>query len=236
MVGILSDIGNIRKSNQDSVAFYEDTYKKIYVVADGMGGYNGGEIASKIAVDETIGFIKNVNESDNWEEVLINAIKHANNKIYDTAINSEELNGMGTTITTCFIDTKDNAAIIANVGDSSCFMLKDKKLIKITKDHSLVQQLLDNGSITEEEAMYHPNKNIITRALGTNRFVEVDIFKIDLSEAEKFVLCTDGLTNSISIDDMCDIILKNDNKVACEKLIELSKQKDGRDNISVIVI
>jgi protein phosphatase len=125
--------------------------------------------------------------------------------------------------------------VVANVGDSRCYEVHDGNIVKITKDHSLVQQLIDNGSITEEEALYHPNKNIITRALGTNIDVKVDIYKLSLSDVHKVIMCTDGLSNLVTSAEICDIVCKYDNENSCSELVRLSKQKGGNDNISVIV-
>lgn len=235
MVGILSDIGNVRKLNEDYADYYESEELKIYIIADGMGGHNAGEVASKIAVETTMEYIKKENDigEDEIGVCLESAVKYANGKIHERSKNSECLSGMGTTITACLI--KNNKMVVANVGDSSCFSITKNGIKKITKDHSLVQQLVDSGSITEEEAMTHPNKNIITRALGTGEFVDVDIFNIDLAGVYKCVLSTDGLTNGVTVQEIYDIVLKNDNNEACSKLVELSKAKGSRDNISVIV-
>jgi len=232
-IGILSDIGNTRDVNEDYVGFFSNEEISIYIVADGMGGHNAGDVASKIAVESCIEYIKNLEILSNLQEDFRKAICYANKIVYETSISSNNLNGMGTTITACLI--KDNNAIIANVGDSSCYIINDNSIKKVTKDHSLVQELVDDGSISEEEALKHPNKNIITRALGTKESVEVDIYKIDLDSKNKFLLCTDGLTNEISKEEIYDIIINNNNKDASKYLVELSKEKGGRDNISVIV-
>lgn len=235
MVGIVSDIGNVRKLNEDYADYYENEDIRFYVVADGMGGHNAGEVASKIAVEATVEYIKKKKDIKENEmgSLLEDAVKCANEKIYNKSKDSEKLSGMGTTITACLI--KNNNMVVANVGDSSCFSITKDGIKKITKDHSLVQQLVDTGTITEEEAMTHPNKNIITRALGTGEFVDVDIFNINLTESYKCVLSTDGLTNGVTTKEIYDIVIKNDNNVACMKLVELSKIKGSRDNISVIV-
>ncbi|MBV7271941.1 Stp1/IreP family PP2C-type Ser/Thr phosphatase [Clostridium thailandense] len=233
MVGILSDIGNVRKINEDSVGYYKNEGFGVYIVADGMGGHNAGEVASKIAVDTIIGYIKSLNDLEDMEGILIHSIKMANRKIFSLSKSNDGLVGMGTTITACLV--KNNKMIVANVGDSSCYVMKLNGITKVTKDHSLVQQLVDEGSITEEEAESHPNKNIITRALGTNEFVEIDTFDIELSDITKVILCTDGLTNGVNTSEMYDIIFNNNNEESCIKLVELSKLKGGRDNISVIV-
>ncbi|GAA0722786.1 Stp1/IreP family PP2C-type Ser/Thr phosphatase [Clostridium malenominatum] len=234
MVGILSDIGNYRNLNEDAVGYYKNNELGIYIVADGMGGHNAGEIASKIAVESVIEYIKNKACYDESNIILENAIKHANKLIYNRSKEDISLSGMGTTITACFVD-KDTM-MVGNVGDSRCYIIdKDNQIIKITKDHSLVQQLIDDGSITEEEAEFHPNKNIITRALGTNSYVSVDTFRVDLKDVKKVILCTDGLTNDITPRQICDIIIKNNCSEASRLLIDLSKKNGGRDNISVIV-
>jgi serine/threonine protein phosphatase PrpC len=234
MLGILSDVGNVRKVNEDSVGYFESSDIDIYAVADGMGGHNAGEVASELAIESVIEYIRKNHHDLDMQKVLSDGIRCANKKIYDVASQSDSLKGMGTTITICL--KKQNKMVVANVGDSSCYIIdSERRLSKVTKDHSLVQQLLDNGTITEKEARTHPNKNIITRALGTNESVEVDIFNVDLTDTIKCILCTDGLTNDVTYSEMYDIIMKNDNVSSCKLLVDLSKSKGGRDNISVIV-
>lgn len=167
------------------------------------------------------------------EKSLKEAIYESNRNIFKKSKEDIHLSGMGTTITACLV--KSSKMVVANVGDSSCYTIKNNALIKITKDHSLVQQLIDEGSITEEQALKHPNKNIITRALGTNNTVIVDTFMLNLTDIKKVMLCTDGLSNNVSVKEMYDIIKDNDNQNSCKKLIELSKAKGSRDNISVII-
>ncbi|ABK60926.1 MULTISPECIES: Stp1/IreP family PP2C-type Ser/Thr phosphatase [Clostridium] len=232
-VGLLSDIGNVREINEDSIGKYENDEFAVYIVADGMGGHNAGDVASKIAVESCIEYIKRNRYLDDMERLLKESIKYANNNIYIKAENSEMLYGMGTTITACIV--KQGKVVIANVGDSSCYIVTEENIEKITKDHSLVQELVDDGSITEEEAINHPNKNIITRALGTKKTVKIDTFSVDISYNEKFVLCTDGLSNEVSKEEMYSIISQNTNQEACRLLVDLCKNKSGRDNISVII-
>ena len=141
---------------------------------------------------------------------------------------------MGTTLVAALI-YEDNV-IVANVGDSSCFGIIDHDIIKITKDHSLVQELIDSGSITEEEGRNHPKKNVITRALGTNNVVKVDIFKIDINTYDKYLLCTDGLSNEVLKEEILrEISDINDYNTACDKLVLLAKNRGGRDNITVLL-
>ncbi|MDP4177435.1 MAG: Stp1/IreP family PP2C-type Ser/Thr phosphatase [Bacillota bacterium] len=235
MMGMLSDTGNYRELNEDFVGCFEENEKRVYIVADGMGGHNAGEVASKIAVQKTLEYINSnfSSYSSKIDYLIIDAIKNSNRTIFELSQQDISLRGMGTTITACLAYNKK--LLVANVGDSSCYILKKDGLHKVTKDHSLVQQLLDIGSITEEEALIHPNKNIITRALGTDIDVDVDIFILDLTDIEKIILCTDGLSNNVNKKEMCDILLNYDNNEACVKMVELSKQKGSKDNISVIV-
>ncbi|MCB2292037.1 Stp1/IreP family PP2C-type Ser/Thr phosphatase [Clostridium algoriphilum] len=234
MLGVLSDVGNVRKTNEDSVGYFESSDFDIYAVADGMGGHNAGEVASQLAIKVIIEYIKKNHNDLDLKKILSDGIKCANKEIFEMSSQSDALKGMGTTITICF--KKQNEMVVANVGDSSCFIIdQNRELLKVTRDHSLVQQLLDNGSITEENARTHPNKNIITRALGTNELVEVDLFDVDLTNIIKCILCTDGLSNDVTYSEMYDIIIKNDNEASCKMLVDLSKSKGGRDNISVIV-
>lgn len=234
MVGMITDVGNFRKINEDYVEYYIDETKEIYIVADGMGGHNAGEIASELAVSTIINYLKDMEDVEDIEYEFIKAIKKANENIFKLSHKKEEYDGMGTTVTTAFI--KKGKMVVANVGDSSCYIIdKDDNIIKVTKDHSLVQQLVDSGSITEEEARIHPNRNVITRALGTSDLVIVDTFLLDLKQIKKVILCTDGLTNDIKPKEMYDIIVTNNNENACRILVESCKKKGGKDNISVIV-
>ncbi|CDM69075.1 protein phosphatase [Clostridium bornimense] len=226
MFGFVSDVGNVRTLNEDYYGYLHEKDYSIYVVADGMGGHNAGEVASKIAVEETIKNFK-VNKS------ITESIRKANEKIYLLSVEDKNLSGMGTTITVAVIE--NNNIEIGHVGDSSCFVVDGNNIIKITRDHSLVQELIEIGSITEEQAKTHPNRNIITRALGTNDSIDIDVYKLELSGREKFILCTDGLSNYVEQDEMLSIVSKENCKEACLDMVELAKSRGGRDNITVIV-
>ena len=233
MVGYKSDVGIKRKFNEDSLGHFECDSYGIYIVADGMGGHNAGEVASEMVVSNVIEFVKN-NIKSLGECVLEDAIENVNKKIYEYSVSNLKLSGMGTTITACLV--YDGKIVIANVGDSSCFGINSSGLFKLTKDHSLVQQLIDSGSISEEEAINHPNKNIITRAVGTHEDVEVDIFKFDIDEYDKYLMCSDGLTNEVPIERITEIIQKeDDNELACYELVNEANKNGGRDNITVML-
>ena len=234
MVGLVSDVGLRRKLNEDSACYLERADFKIYVVADGMGGHNAGEVASKMAAEQIVQYIDE-NYSLECEETLIsNEIKAANEDIYKFSKTNDKLNGMGTTVTAALVTPK--FIYIANVGDSCCMAFKNGELKKITKDHSLVQELLDSGTISEVEAVNHPKKNIITRALGTCIDVEVDVFRLDINQYNLFILCSDGLTNEVTKEDILKIIDNENNYISiANNLVDLAKEKGGRDNITVLL-
>ena len=234
MVGVLTDIGMVRSINEDCAEYVESDKYSIYVVADGMGGHNAGEVASSMAVKGIIEYIEtNFGKADNYK-ILRNAIQSVNKSIYNHSIKNDNLNGMGTTITA---GLKFNDVIqIANVGDSSCYGIKGEVINKITKDHSLVQELVDLGTISELEAVNHPKKNIITRAVGTSESVEVDVFNLSKDDYDIYVLCSDGLTNEVTKEEILKVIKEGKLPVdTCEKLVNLAKYKGGRDNVTVLL-
>lgn len=232
LLGIETDVGNKRTFNEDSVGYYEEEDFGIFVIADGMGGHNAGEVASKIAIDTIIEYVINHKKDRSEEEILNEAILSANRKIYRESLLNESCNGMGTTLVGAFV--RGNNLTMVNIGDSRGYILKDGRLVKVTKDHSLVQELLDNGTITNEEAKNHPNKNVITRALGTNPVVTADYYSLDIRGVSKILLCSDGLTNEVSEEDIFRV-LQGYNGNQCMELINMSKKNGGRDNISIII-
>lgn len=233
MLGLKSDVGCKRKLNEDFLGYSLNDEYSLYILCDGMGGHNAGEVASELAVSVIKDFVKN-NIETLKKDVLGKAIGEANNKICELSSSSEILSGMGTTVVAALI-YEDNI-LIANVGDSVCFGINSEKINKLTKDHSLVQQLVDAGTISEVQARNHPNKNIITRALGTSNEVVVDIFEFNKGEYDKYLLCSDGLTNEISEYEIFDILKEeSDYTASCDKLVELAKDHGGRDNITVIL-
>ncbi|WP_297631737.1 Stp1/IreP family PP2C-type Ser/Thr phosphatase [uncultured Clostridium sp.] len=231
MIEYKSDVGCTRSLNEDYCDFFEVENYGLYIVADGMGGHNAGEIASKMAVTRVIEIVRETIDVHLKDSLKI-AIEKTNEEIYNYSKENNELSGMGTTITA--ILRVGNDIIIANVGDSSCFGLKDGKITKLTKDHSLVQQLVDMGSISYEQAKNHPNRNIITRALGTELDLKVDIFEFNIEDFDKYLLCTDGLTNEVNIEKIKEII-SEEKEDSCHKLVEKAKENGGKDNITVML-
>jgi len=234
MVGLVSDVGLKRTLNEDFASYLEKEEFKIYVVADGMGGHNAGEVASQMAAERIVSYVNERFSSCRVEELIDEAIKKVNRDIFIYSNTNEKLNGMGTTVTVCFI-TKSFIQI-ANVGDSCCLGIKDNEIRKITKDHSLVQELVDSGNISEEEAENHPKKNIITRALGTSSTVSVDVFRLDNNQYDLYILCSDGLTNELSKERILQVVTEDEDYIQnANKLVYLAKENGGRDNITVLL-
>lgn len=228
-----TDQGKIRKLNEDYVLTLKSTRYTLLVVADGMGGCNAGEIASHEAAVCIRDFIfQNFLNYEDKEELLRDALVNANTSVYNTANTNTTLSGMGTTVTCALI--LENGAFIGHVGDSRAYLLSNATIEKLTKDHSLVQELLNNGSITEEEAEAHPQKNLITRAVGTEKNVIIDIKFITLAKEDVLILCSDGLTNYVHSEEILKIVLNN-KETAIDELVDLANEKGGNDNISIII-
>jgi protein phosphatase len=234
MVGLISDVGLKRTLNEDFASYLEKEEFKIYVVADGMGGHNAGEVASRMAAERIVSYINKKFSLCSVENLIDEAIKKVNRDIFNYSNTNEKLNGMGTTVTACLIT--ESFIQIANVGDSCCLGIRNDEIRKITKDHSLVQELVDSGSISEKQAENHPKKNIITRALGTSSTVRVDVFQLDKNEYDLYILCSDGLTNELTKDEILQVVTKEKDYVKiANQLIYLAKEKGGRDNITVLL-
>ena len=234
-----SDIGRAREMNQD--AYYasqpSDTVG-LYIVADGMGGYNGGEIASELAVTATKNFIENnfaeiEHTKEKLQELVKNAIEYANMLVYEKSKEVPELEGMGTTIEVALVN--NNRVYIGHVGDSRTYRIRKDFIRKLTTDHSYVQKLVKDGTISKEEAMHHPKKNMLTKALGCTSFVEPDITVKGFLKDDVLVLTSDGLTNMVKDQEIFDIIKFNID-IATEKLVDKANENGGLDNITVIVV
>ncbi|WP_461204473.1 Stp1/IreP family PP2C-type Ser/Thr phosphatase [Clostridium sp. DL1XJH146] len=232
-IAYLSDKGSVRINNQDYLGVLEKENYIVLAVADGLGGHNAGEIASKLAIDQTFASIKKNEEKYLCEEILVTAFTKSNKEIFRLSKDDKKLDGMGTTLTLSVVN--ENNIIIAHVGDSSCYFIKNGEILKITKDHSLVQELVDLGIITYEQAQVHPQKNVITRALGISDDVEIDTFKFDLKEITHVFLCSDGLSNVVNDEMILDTILQNNIADACELLYKKAINNGSRDNISIMI-
>lgn len=228
-----TDKGMIRSNNEDYVLSFRGSKYDLLIVADGMGGHNAGEIASKMAATTIRDHVfENFNITEDKEELLRDAILKANSMIYNEQISNEEIKGMGTTTTCCLII--DNNLFVGHVGDSRAYISGRDDIRKITVDHSFVQELIKNGSITEEEAFNHPQGNLITRSVGTEENIIIDIYKECLSDGDVVIICSDGLTSYVRNNEIHEIVLR-DREKAVDELITLANQRGGNDNISVII-
>lgn len=228
-----TDNGKVRSKNEDSFyAFYKGDVL-FAIVADGMGGHNAGEVASNEAIRA---FEESVLKSENYSicELLTEAIQYANRRIFAMTVENVSLSGMGTTVTACAV--KGEHAFFANVGDSRGYIISDD-VKQVTKDHSLVAELLAAGDITEEEARTHPQRNLITRAVGTTPTIEVDLFEHDISLDSMILLCSDGLTNVVS-DRKILRITKKERRLEkiVSSLIAEANEMGGHDNITALAI
>ncbi len=236
-----TDTGRIRKNNEDSFVIKNyDNGLFLAVVADGMGGHAGGQVASSVAVKSVIESVDTLNEvlySSSPRKIkteLIKILKKANNAVYEFSNSDSKLDGMGTTAVVCTV-VKDKL-YVCNVGDSRLYVIGDN-IRQITKDHSLVTELIDAGVITSEQAKEHPQRNVITKALGTDTDVEPDIFSLTVDKGKKLLICTDGLSSLVSDKNILEIIR---NAVSCEdavsKLITKANDNGGQDNITAVVV
>ena len=234
-----TDIGKVRDMNQDSYYISSENDEiKLYIVADGMGGYKGGEIASKLAIESSKNYICNnfaetKKEKEQILELIKNAIEYANMVVYEKSKEVEELNGMGTTIDICLIYY--NRVYIGHVGDSRVYRLRKNFFRKLTVDHSYVEQLIKEGNITKEEAYNHPKKNMLTKALGCTPFVEPDVMVKGFLKDDILLMCSDGLTNMLKDNKIYEIIKENP-KEASKNLVKKANELGGYDNITAVII
>lgn len=229
-VNAFSDVGLVRKENEDN--YLVSVQRGLFVVADGMGGHMGGQMASSIAINV---LDKEIWDLENQEplKVLSEAMIKANDMILSHAQN-EQYYGMGTTVTAAIL--KENMLNIAHIGDSRAYLFRQGTLTLLTKDHSLVNELFQNGSLTQEEAQNHPQRNILTRALGTNK-AQIDLLTIPVTAGDFLLLCTDGLHNHISGSEL-ELILSQDLSLneKVQNMVNMALERGGTDNITVILI
>ncbi len=234
-----SDIGLVRTSNQDDCRFGVFSPSCAWaVVCDGMGGANGGNVASAAAVDVISEQITALYDEKLSKEQLVtlltDIVQRANAHVFDLSISNPELEGMGTTCE--FVFVKDRTIHVVHVGDSRTYAIRGGKIKQLTEDHSIVQEMVRRGEITPEEAMKHPNKNIITRALGIRPEVTIDYIEANFTYGDVLLICTDGLTNCVSSGDIVKIVHENRGEDMTNKLVDKAKEGGGTDNITVTVI
>lgn len=233
LVHVKSDIGLVRGTNEDS---YICEPPHLFVVADGMGGHVAGEIASKLAVTTISRYIKENDEELKGEELLKQAIVQANTSIYQLSLSKEEFTGMGTTVTAIYIE--ENNVYWGHVGDSRIYLLRNQEFNQVTNDHSLVWELVQSGNITKEEAKIHPKRNMLTRAVGTSCLIKIDTGTIELKPDDMILMCTDGLTNMVSEQDIFKLLATRQENLECivNELIVNAKNAGGSDNITTILL
>jgi serine/threonine protein phosphatase PrpC len=225
-VGVASDIGRLRERNEDS--FLAD--EPLFAVADGMGGHRGGNVASSLAI-ETL----QVGMKDGVPDRLLESVKWANLEVLERGESDRDLRGMGTTLTALVAD--GDKAHLVHVGDSRAYLLREGQLQQLTEDHTLVRRMVREGRLTEEEAEHHPQRSILTRALGVDSEVEADPLTLDILPADRILLCTDGLTAMVDRDRIQEILLhESDPQAACEQLVAAANQAGGEDNITVLIL
>ncbi len=234
-----TDVGLVRQSNQDSYAAGEMPGGVAWaVVCDGMGGANGGNIASATAVKMISEMISSTYRegmsSNSIRTMLQSAIYAANVSVFDMAKSVESLSGMGTTVVAAVV--AHGLVHVAHAGDSRAYIVSDTGMQQITKDHSIVQSMIEDGSLSPVEAKLHPRKNIITRALGVEESIEIDYNEVGLGEGQRLLICTDGLTNYIEPPVILEVLQRYGFYEYPEKLIERANQNGGGDNITVVVI
>ena len=230
-----SDIGKVRSMNQDYMFYSTEpvgVLPNLFIVADGMGGHKAGDYASRLSIEN---FVKYVREAGTQIPIRVvdDAIHYVNDLVMDEAEKNQDYSGMGTTFVAAFI--KDGTLFVGNIGDSRLYLI-DEDITQVTEDHSYVGAMLRAGEITKEEALHHPDKNIITRAIGASRDPKVDFFEVDLEPGDRILLCTDGLTNMVDDDVILDIIANEYIGDVVDILIEEAKDNGGTDNVTAIVI
>ena len=228
-----SDKGKVRETNEDYFYISNSLDEvQLYILADGMGGYNGGEIASKLAVQTAKNYIENnfkdiEKDKDSIIQLLGSSMEYANMVVYEKAKSTPELQGMGTTLEICLI--YNNKVYIGHVGDSRVYRIRKQFIRKLTQDHSYVQKLVKEGTITKEQAVHHPQKNMLMKALGCNAFVEPDVMVRGFQKEDSLVICSDGLSNMVSQEEIFNLVTANF-ETAPKELVDLANQNGGIDN------
>jgi len=242
----LTDVGKVREHNEDNIGSQPDV--GLWVLADGMGGYNAGEVASGIAVKTIIDLVSEACKREKRDEkepatgymrqtiVLRDAVARANKIIHQTAQSQPQCEGMGTTLVACLF--YDDKVSVAHVGDSRLYRMRDNRFEQITMDHSLLQELVDRGFYSQEEAQRSTNRNYVTRALGVELNVEVEVQEVEARKGDYFLMCSDGLPDMVEDEDIHLTIntFDADVRTIADQLIKLTNDNGGRDNVSVVLV
>lgn len=236
----LTDQGCVRKQNQDAYQIEQlDRNSMVCVVCDGMGGAKSGNIASSLAVDV---FIQEVKRSwtsgmtqEKLDEMLRSAVKLANFTVFDQSRQFEEFDGMGTTLVAVLI--RNRHATVVNVGDSRAYKVDQSGIRQLTRDHSLVQMMVDRGELTPEMARTYPGKNFITRAIGTEPMVECDLYHLDVAKGDFLLLCSDGLSNMMDEQEILfEVVHGVSRQQCCQRLLDIAKNRGAPDNVTSVLV
>jgi serine/threonine protein phosphatase PrpC len=233
-IGNYSDVGKAREINEDYFGSFSVSFGNLLLVCDGMGGHKGGEIASRLAVETISNYFEKLNDNYNISEEINKSLEAANTSIILKAKEDPELTDMGSTVVLVLV--KNGLAYYASLGDSRIYKIRDGAIHQITKDNSLVQQMVDSNIITEDEAKIHPKKNVITKALGTNDELEPEIYEpFKLQVNDKLILCSDGLTTHVDEEEILELSKNYPPQEAAQKLVDLANERGGTDNITVLI-
>ena len=237
----VTDIGLVRRENQDAFGMREQTATghTICVVCDGMGGAAGGKLASSVAVETFLDEVENVLQpemtAEQLREVSCYAVSLANKALRRIVEDNPEYEGMGTTLVSAV--TYDGGVVVCNVGDSRAYHISKEGIARVTKDHSWVERMIDRGNLTEEEARYHPNRNLITRALGPDDGTKADGYICSMAQGDFLLLCSDGLVNTVTDQEMLFEVLHGGELDTClERLMTIAKNQGAPDNVTVVLM
>ena len=236
----LTDQGCVRKQNQDSYQIEQlDRGGLLCVVCDGMGGAKSGNIASSLAVDVFVQEVKRswkpFMDQEHIDQMLTGAVKLANFTVYDQSLQFEDFDGMGTTLVAVLV--KNRRVTVVNVGDSRAYSITSGSIKQVTRDHSLVQMMVERGDLTPEVAKTYPGKNFITRAIGTEPMVLCDVFHLDVAKGDYLLLCSDGLSNMMDDQEILFEVVHGVNKShCCKRLLDIAKNRGAPDNVTSILV
>jgi len=231
----LTNVGNVRKRNEDYIVQYDfNENVHLYIVLDGVGGHNSGDVASKVTGQKVLDYLKTNMDLNNISESIIKeAVQYANREIYNLSNTNKEYRGMGTTISLLLLD--GSTAYFVSVGDSRIYSINEG-IIQITEDDTYINALLKDNIINKEEAKNHPQKHMLVNAIGIGKNLNCSVYKREVKKMDKFLLCTDGLTNMLDDKEIFSIITKSKKEKICESLILMANKRGGTDNISVMYV
>jgi len=236
----ITDSGKVRHQNQDvfKVLYDEERGVAVLVVCDGMGGAKAGNVASTLAADTFMRhmgkYIEDIGLQSDTAMQMTDAVLAANKAVYEKSVHDAEYAGMGTTL--CAAISTDKGEVVVNVGDSRVYHVTPDNILQITKDHSVVEDMIDRGDLTRDEAQRHPNRNLITKALGTNCAEEPDVFFLSLNVGDFILLCSDGLSNVVTDQEiLSELMLGKSVQESCETLVEMALERGAPDNVTAVL-